>query len=99
MSEQAKCELCGEPMPPGEEMFKFHGYSGPCPKEPLPHEPSPCQKLVAKWRSRATDSFLEADRIRQTIKEATDAEERCNVRAEVWEQCASELESIIQQQE
>ena len=36
MSEQAKCELCGEPMPPGEEMFKFHGYSGPCPKEPLP---------------------------------------------------------------
>lgn len=25
------CELCGEPMPAGEEMFKFHGYSGPCP--------------------------------------------------------------------
>jgi hypothetical protein len=25
------CELCGEPMPPGEEVFKFHGYSGPCP--------------------------------------------------------------------
>lgn len=36
MSETAKCELCGEPMPPGETMFKFHGYSGPCPKEPLP---------------------------------------------------------------
>ena len=35
MSEQAKCELCGEPMPPGEDMFKYHGYSGPCPKEPL----------------------------------------------------------------
>ncbi len=31
-----KCELCGEPMPPGEEMFKFHGYSGPCPRPPLP---------------------------------------------------------------
>jgi hypothetical protein len=31
----AKCELCGEPMPEGEEMFKFHGYSGPCPKPPL----------------------------------------------------------------
>lgn len=28
----AKCQLCGEPMPEGEEMFKFHGYSGPCPK-------------------------------------------------------------------
>lgn len=23
-------------MPPGEEMFKFHGHSGPCPKPPLP---------------------------------------------------------------
>lgn len=36
MSDQAKCELCGEPMPPGEDVFKFHGYSGPCPKPPLP---------------------------------------------------------------
>lgn len=34
--EQAKCELCGDPMPAGEEIFKFHGYSGPCPKPPLP---------------------------------------------------------------
>jgi hypothetical protein len=30
------CELCGEPMSEGEEMFKIHGYSGPCPKPPLP---------------------------------------------------------------
>ncbi len=36
MSEQEKCALCGQPWPPGEEMFKFHGYSGPCPKPPLP---------------------------------------------------------------
>lgn len=35
MSEASICELCGEPLPPGEEMFKFHGYSGPCPKSPL----------------------------------------------------------------
>lgn len=35
-SEQPKCELCGEPMPPGEEMFKIHGLSGNCPKPPLP---------------------------------------------------------------
>lgn len=28
------CRLCGEPMPPGEEMFNYHGYSGPCPKPP-----------------------------------------------------------------
>ena len=25
-------------MPPGEEMFNFHGYSGPCPKPPLQQE-------------------------------------------------------------
>lgn len=28
------CDVCGKPMPEGEEMFKFHGYSGPCPSEP-----------------------------------------------------------------
>ena len=38
MSERARCELCGDPMPPGEEMFKYHGYSGPCPKLPLPRD-------------------------------------------------------------
>ncbi len=30
----ALCEVCGEPMPEGEEMFKYHGYSGDCPKPP-----------------------------------------------------------------
>lgn len=34
MSDQARCSLCGEPMPAGEEMFNYHGYSGPCPKPP-----------------------------------------------------------------
>jgi hypothetical protein len=34
--EKPACGLCGEPMPEGEEVFKFHGYSGPCPKPPLP---------------------------------------------------------------
>ena len=29
------CELCGEPLPEGEEMFKFHGYSSGCPKPSL----------------------------------------------------------------
>lgn len=38
MMEKAICSLCGEPMPDGEQMFNFHGYSGPCPKEPLPKE-------------------------------------------------------------
>lgn len=35
-TEQSRCELCGEPMPEGEEMFNFHGYSGPCPKPMKP---------------------------------------------------------------
>ena len=35
-----KCALCGEPMAESESMFKFHGYSGPCPKPPL-LEPQP----------------------------------------------------------
>lgn len=35
----ARCELCGEPMPSGEEMFKYHGFSGPCPKSPLQRSP------------------------------------------------------------
>jgi len=39
MKMTAKCELCGEPMPEGEEMFKFHGYSGNCPKPPSPKQP------------------------------------------------------------
>lgn len=47
----AKCELCGEPMPEGEEMFKFHGYSGNCPKPPLPHAPSSSDALKSDIRA------------------------------------------------
>lgn len=38
MKKEAKCTICGEPMQDGEEMFKFHGYSGPFPKPPMPKE-------------------------------------------------------------
>jgi len=37
---QALCGICGEPMPPGEHMFNFHGYSGDCPKPPQPKKPN-----------------------------------------------------------
>ena len=30
--EVARCSICGEPMPEGEGMFMYHGFSGPCPK-------------------------------------------------------------------
>lgn len=33
------CEICGQPMPKGEEMLKYHGYSGPCPKPATNPEP------------------------------------------------------------
>lgn len=29
------CKLCGKPMPEGEEMFHYHGYSGRCSTIPL----------------------------------------------------------------
>jgi hypothetical protein len=35
MKKKAFCKACGEPMPEGEEMFTYHGYSGPCPKPAL----------------------------------------------------------------
>lgn len=45
--EKPKCEICGEPMPIGEEMFKYHGYSGDCPKPPLPRpEGKPAVNIV-----------------------------------------------------
>ncbi len=47
----AKCELCGEPMPAGEEMFKFHGYSGQCPKPPLPKAPTALEMIAEKHRT------------------------------------------------
>jgi hypothetical protein len=31
----ALCIICGEPMPESEQMFRHHGFSGPCPKPPL----------------------------------------------------------------
>ena len=58
----AKCELCGEPMPPGEEMFKFHGYTGPCPKPPLPkHFP---QKVADKSKELPMRLYDRADGVR-----------------------------------
>lgn len=49
------CELCGAPMPEGETMFRFHGYSGPCPLPPLPRQTLPLSdKLRARWLSTSS---------------------------------------------
>ena len=41
MSGIALCGLCGQLMPKGEEMFKYHGYSCDCPAMPLRIDVSP----------------------------------------------------------
>lgn len=45
-TQNTKCELCGEPMPEGEQMFMYHGYSGPCPK-PMIGEAKPVSGSVS----------------------------------------------------
>jgi hypothetical protein len=61
MSVKETCELCGEPMPPGEEMFKFHGYSGPCPKPPLAKQPKRQWYAVTCHVGIPVATFADAD--------------------------------------
>lgn len=44
-AERPLCEICGEPMPENEVGFRYHGYSGPCPKPPTPQQ-SPITGLI-----------------------------------------------------
>lgn len=57
MSSQQLCELCGAPMPEGEEMFKFHGYSGACPRPPLPR-PLKVGIAIDDWKLPIFDRHL-----------------------------------------
>lgn len=40
MEKVVRCEVCGEPLPEHESMFKYHGFSGPCPRPPLSKQPT-----------------------------------------------------------
>lgn len=64
MTDKPTCAICGEPMPEGEEMFKYHGYSGACPKPPLPR---PTIEAVIEYIHREVDGkfwiMLRVDRI------------------------------------
>ncbi|MDE2099652.1 MAG: hypothetical protein KGL39_20535 [Patescibacteria group bacterium] len=51
--------------------------------------------LILLWLGKAKNAREEAVRIRQTVKVATDAEAYCNIRAEIWEQCADDLRRSI----
>lgn len=59
MNDTAKCSLCGEPMPAGEEMFNYHGFSGPCPKPPLPVNPESRAAEIEREIERASDSVVD----------------------------------------
>jgi hypothetical protein len=70
-SDSPKCKLCGESMPPGEEMFYYHGYSGPCPKPApsasaqsdnphnLPHYARSWERMAAKQEAKEEELPLD----------------------------------------
>ena len=57
----AICEVCGDLMPEGEEMFNYHGYSGPCPRPPPPKE------LPIDWKARYDDFVLRVREIAENM--------------------------------
>jgi hypothetical protein len=67
MSEKTLCVLCGEPMPEGEEMFNYHGYSGPCPNPPL-NKPSAAQGTSAVVTLAYNDSVWSCSRCGPSMK-------------------------------
>lgn len=54
---KALCTLCGQPMPDGEQMFKFHGFSGRCPRY-VPLE----KRLRAVAEDQAEQAIKELER-------------------------------------
>lgn len=67
------CELCGEPMPPNEQMFKYHGYSGGCPKPPITSRPSPAP-VQARTPERMFDNAETEVAYLKKIRDQQDAE-------------------------
>ena len=67
-NERALCSLCGEPMPKGEEMFKYHGYSGPCPKPSLPN-PKTEIELIKEERDQLK---ARCERLNEGLSQAID---------------------------
>ena len=60
-------------MPQGEEMFKFHGYSGPCPKPPTlqPHRQRVIdEKSELDKKARALSDFIGNSPIFDTLDAA-----------------------------
>lgn len=94
---KAKCSICGEPMPEGEEMFKYHGYSGPCPAPALPPALTDAERLatriydtlaaISEASKVGEDGYArfgstsDADRLRDLVRELEPAALACHERA------------------
>lgn len=52
--------------------------------------------LILVWRRRAQESREEAQRILKTRHNLSEAVHRCELRAEMWETCADELEKEME---
>lgn len=74
-----KCELCGEPMPTGETMFKFHGFSGPCPKPQLANKRMETNLL----ETTAHDGFVDGIRFVQRIPEKLTRQQALRLAGEI----------------
>src|SRR5665811_61373 len=64
-----KCEVCGEPMPAGEEMFKYHGYSGDCPKPPLPRPVKPTYEQLEQQLAQRDATILAQQATHKAMQE------------------------------
>lgn len=71
---EARCNLCGEPMPAGEEMFNYHGHSGPCPKPPLMKATQDREAIYKiAWDTYVDKSMDPAEKTIDCIKRVVDA--------------------------
>jgi hypothetical protein len=73
------CEMCGDPMPPGEEMFKYHGYSGPCPKpiKPLSIKHGEVSAALQNARSERDELLEQRDELLTALKDASRTLKSC----------------------
>lgn len=72
----SKCQLCGEPMPPGEESFNYHGYSGPCPTAaPLAGMCNELNSEIDRSEMNKEALWRRIDALETMLREIIDADE------------------------
>ncbi len=77
------CELCGEPMPYGEEMFKVHGYSGPCPKPPQEKNITINDVIEVMWSAHRPDLVEKIRDLETSLAAEVKAREEAEAKLEV----------------